>query len=79
MNGFTLSPKHFAIWLGVVAATGLDLSYVTGLSYWGASAMVMAALAITGFVAEIEDRSPGGFLGTSKKLPTPSARPPSDA
>ena len=79
MNGLTLSPKHVAIWLGVNAVAGLGLSYFTGLPYWGASAIVTAVVVITGLVAEIEDRSPGGFLATSKTLPTLSVKPPSDA
>ena len=74
-----LSPKHLSIWLGIVAIFGLGLSYISGLPYWGASAIIAGALIITGLVAEVEDRSPGGFLSTEKKKPMPSAEPPSDA
>ena len=69
-RGWSLSPKHFVIWLGVVAVVGLGLSYISGLPNWGASAIIAAALIVTGLVAEIEDRSPGGFLGTEKKAST---------
>ena len=69
-RGWSLSPKHLVIWLGVVAVVGLGLSYISGLPYWGASAIIAAALIVTGFVAEIEDRSPGGLRGTEKKAST---------
>ena len=69
-RGWSLSPKHLVIWLGVVAVVGLGLSYISGLPYWGASAIIAAALIVTGLVAEIEDQSPGGFLGTEKKAST---------
>ena len=78
-SGWKLSPKHLIIWLGVVAVVGLGLSYISGLPYWGASAIIAAALIVTGLVAEIEDRSPCGFLSTEKNASTPSVEPPSDA
>ena len=78
-SGWKLSPKHLVIWLGIVAVVGLGLSYISGLPYWGASAVIAAALIVTGLVAEIEDRSPGSFLSTEKKVSMPSVEPPSDA
>ena len=75
-KGWKLSPKQFAIWLGVVAVGGLGLSHITGLPYWGAMAIVAAALIVTGAVAEIEDRSPGGFLSADKRVSPPSVEPP---
>ena len=77
-RGWSLSPKHLVIWLGVVAVVGLGLSCISGLPYWGASAIIAAALIVTGIVAVIEDRSPGGFLGTANKVST-GAEPPGDA
>ena len=74
-----LSPKHLAVWLGVVAVGGLGFSYISGLPYWGASAIIAAALIVTGLVAEVEDRSQGGFLSTEKKASTPRVEPPGDA
>jgi hypothetical protein len=47
-TGWKLSPKYLGIWLGVVAVVGLGLSYVSGLPYWVASAIVAAALIVTG-------------------------------
>ena len=77
-RGWSLSPNHLVIWLAVVAVFGLVLSYISGLPYWSASAIIAAALIVTGIVAEIEDRSPGGFLGTANKVST-RAEPPGDA
>ena len=77
-RGWSLSPKHFVIWLGVVAVVGLGLSCTSGLPYWGASAIIAAALIVTGLVAEIEDQSPGGFLGRPNKVST-RPEPPGDA
>lgn len=78
-SGWTLEPRHLVIWLGVVAVVGVGLSYISGLPYWGASAIIAAALIIFGLVAEIEDRSPGGFLNTGKKVSAPNGEPPSEA
>jgi len=37
------------------------------MPFWGAFAIVGAALLINGVVAEIEDRQPGGFLNRKEK------------
>ena len=78
-NSWKLSPKHLVTWLGVVAVVGLGLSYISGLPYWGAAAIVAVALVFTGFVAEVEDRSPAAFLSTDQKVSNPRVEPPSDA
>ncbi len=78
-KGWSLSPKHLGIWLGVVAALGLGLSHISGLPYWGASVIIAGALIVTGLVAEVEDRSPGGLLSAGETKSTSSAEPPSDA
>ena len=78
-TGWKSSPIHLVIWLGIVAVVGLGLSYISGLPYWGASAIIAVALIVTGLVAEIEDRSPGGFLSAEKKVSTRTVEPPSDA
>ena len=77
-RGWKFSLNHLGVWLGVVAAVGLGLSYISGLPYWGASAIIAAALIVTGLVAKIEDRSPGGFLSKENKA-SAHAGPPSDA
>ena len=77
-SGWKLSPKHLVIWLGVVVVVGLGLSYISGLPFWGASAIIASALIVTGLVAEIEDKSPGGFLSTEKKESARTVEP-SDA
>ncbi len=78
-NGWKLSPKHLVICLGVVAVVGLGLSYISGLPFWGASAIIASALIITRLVAEFEDKSPGGLLNTEKKESARTVEPPSDA
>jgi hypothetical protein len=55
-----------AVWgLAIVFALGLSYSY--GISFWWAFALVAVAFIINGFVAEVEDRAPGGFLNPNAK------------
>ena len=55
-------PKTFAVSSLVCAALGALLTYLSGLSFWWAFAIVVAAVVLNGIVAEVEDRMPGGFL-----------------
>ena len=57
-----VAPKPFAIFVVACAALGGLLSWVSGMPYWAAALIVALALMVNGLIAEVEDRSPGGFF-----------------
>ena len=61
---------YIVAWLAICGAVGGIAAYGFHLSFWITFAITAAALVINGFVAELEDRMPGGFLnprGDKKK------------
>jgi hypothetical protein len=52
--------------LTISVLIALAVSTWTQISFWGALGIALAALVINGFVAEIEDRRPGGFYNPAK-------------
>jgi hypothetical protein len=57
-----MSWKLFLVWAAIVIIVAGAASYLIGIGFWPAAAIVAAALVINGIVAEFEDRRPGGFL-----------------
>jgi biotin-(acetyl-CoA carboxylase) ligase len=78
-RAWRFSPKYFAVWVTVVAICASALAYFTSLPLFGAMAIVAGALVVVGLVAEVEDRSPGGFLSEPSKAATLSKARPGDA
>ncbi len=56
---FSLVPALVGFSIAGLVACGF--SYLTGLSFWAAFAIVVVAMLVNGFIAEIEDNEPGGF------------------
>ncbi|MDQ3566399.1 MAG: hypothetical protein M3436_20765 [Pseudomonadota bacterium] len=69
---FTFHRISFLIALSAASLVGWALSYFSGLSFWIAFFIVIAAMLINGFIAEVEDNAPGGFNN-----PLPPAQPKS--
>jgi hypothetical protein len=54
-------------WLAICSAAGGIAAYGFQLSFWITFAITAAALVVNGFIAEWEDRMPGGFLNPRRK------------
>ena len=57
------------VWGGALALA-LIISRIWHLNFWIVFGIVALSLVINGFIAEIEDRSPGGFFYPTKKKKT---------
>jgi hypothetical protein len=58
---------YIAIWLLICGLAGLVAARFFDLGFWLIIAITAGALILNGVIAEIEDRSPGGFLNPRKK------------
>ena len=58
---------YLAVWIFICGLAGLVTTYFLGLRFWVTFGITAAALVLNGVVAEIEDRTPGGFLRPRKK------------
>jgi hypothetical protein len=67
MKHARLSVKTIALWLIFCTSGGALLSWLFGLPTWGGAAIIGITLITNGYVAEFEDRAPGGFLNPHKK------------
>ncbi len=56
-----IAPKEFLLWLAICLAGGALFSSFSALPFWAGSLIVAFALVFNGFVAEVEDNSPGGL------------------
>jgi uncharacterized membrane protein YkvI len=70
-----VSYKLFVIWLLLCAGGGALIAWLSGMPFWLGFAIVAGSLLMNGLVAEVEDRSPGGFLHDTEK-PKPTQREP---
>ena len=59
--------KIFIVSWGFVALIAFGISAWSGFSFWWASVLVAIAMVINGVIAEVEDRSRGGFLKPEKE------------
>ena len=50
----------------MVAIVVVALSYFSGLPWWGALIIVACSMVINSYLAEFEDRLPGGFYNPQK-------------
>jgi len=58
---FSFAPIPALIGLSIATLVGWGFSYISGLSFWIAFAIVIVSMLINGFIAEAEDNAPGGF------------------
>ena len=74
---FSFAPIPALIGLSFAALFSWGLSHWTGLSFWAAFPITIAAMLINGLIADAEDNAPGGF---NNPLPRDNPRtPPEDA
>ncbi|MGA0613113.1 hypothetical protein, partial [Caldimonas sp. KR1-144] len=59
--------KLLVVWCAICCCGGALISAFSSMPFWGGAAIVAAALLVNGMVAEVEDRSPGGFLSPRDK------------
>lgn len=55
-----------AVFIAVVCGLGALLSWLSGLPVWGGCLIVTGALLVNGFLAQVEDRMPGGIEDPNK-------------
>ena len=58
---FTFAPIPALIGLSVAALVAWAISYFSGIGFWLAFGIAVAAMLINGFIATVEDNAPGGF------------------
>lgn len=54
--------RIFCISMTVASLLALALHAVSGLNFWMCLVMVVVGMVVSGIIAEIVDREPGGFL-----------------